>query len=259
MATDVLRPAWKAASSHSTALIVVTPTHATPRRLAFLRRCVGWFAGVPDLFWIVVEDGDALDPEVHALLTASGIDFEYLHIGPTRAWGNAQRDLALRYIRDRRLDGVVYFADDDNGYDPALFAELRKTRYASVFPVGLLGPRGVERPVLRDGTIVGWESSWMNRRFPVDHAGFAFRSFLLFDQPDPIVEYTGRGGESELLEKLVRDPSRLEVLCDGATKCYAFHNQPLGDSLAVTRLRIALFRLVPAGFRRRVRRLLLGD
>ena len=45
--------------------------------------------------------------------------------------GVEQRNLAIDWLRDQRagggLDkrGVVYFGDDDNTYDPALFEEVR--------------------------------------------------------------------------------------------------------------------------------------
>ena len=52
--------------------------------------------------------------------------------------------------------GIVYFADDDNTYDVELFAELRKTRRISMFPVGLIHPSGVSSPVLNDrGRVTG--------------------------------------------------------------------------------------------------------
>ena len=50
----------------------------------------------------------------------------------------------------------MYFADDDNTYDVELFAELRKTRRISMFPVGLIHPSGVSSPVLNErGRVTG--------------------------------------------------------------------------------------------------------
>ena len=51
-----------------------------------------------------------------------------LHAGK----GHAQRNLALRYVRDLRMDGVVYNMDDDNAYAPSLWAELRKLHVGRV-------------------------------------------------------------------------------------------------------------------------------
>ena len=56
----------------------------------------------------------------------------------------------------------MYFADDDNTYDVELFAELRKTRRVSMFPVGLIHPSGVSSPVLNDrGRVTGKNLPWL--------------------------------------------------------------------------------------------------
>ena len=43
----------------------------------------------------------------------------------TSAAHNAQRDHALRLLRDQGWEGVVYNMDDDNGYHPRLWPALR--------------------------------------------------------------------------------------------------------------------------------------
>lgn len=45
---------------------------------------------------------------------------EYLHIPR----GAANRNSALQWIRLNIKKGVVYFADDDNTYDPLLFDQV---------------------------------------------------------------------------------------------------------------------------------------
>ena len=77
--------------------------------------------------------------------------------------GVAGRRAALKWIlqNTRPTDpGIVYFADDDNTYDVDLFAELRKTRRISMFPVGLIHPSGVSSPVLNDRGRVTGEEGW---------------------------------------------------------------------------------------------------
>src|SRR5579864_6365864 len=123
-------------------LLFATPTYPRPQRLSFLRRCAEDFRGVPNLIWLVVEDDARLAPEVEQLLAESGIAHLYMAHGPTRRFGNAQRNWVLKYIRDRRLSGVVYFADDDNKYEPPLFDELRKVQRIGILPVGRMGPWG---------------------------------------------------------------------------------------------------------------------
>lgn len=229
-------------------LVVVTPTYDRPLRVPLLERCIATFQRVAGLHWIVVEDAAEPHPQIAALLARSGIDHVYLAAGPTRAWGNAQRDVGLRHIRDTGRQGVVYLADDDNYYHERLFAELRTVRRVGIAPVGLLGPLGIERPVLRQGRIVGWSAHWKSRRFPVDMAGFAFDAGLLQAFPGAIWTHCARGGETEFLERLVDSAEALEILCDGCRRCYAWHDLPLGQSprqaLLAYRLRRSAYFLV---------------
>jgi len=231
-----------AARDATSDLLVVTPTYARPLRLDYLRRCATSFTGIAGLRWIVVEDAAEPDPAVAQLLAQSAIPHTYLAIGPTRSWGNAQRDLGLRYIRDNTMDGVVYLADDDNFYERSVFAELRKVRRVGLMPVGLLGPYGIERPILRGGRIVDWSAHWKSRRFPVDTAAFAFAATLLRDIKGPIWTYAARGGESEFLEKLAASPQALEILCDGCRRCHVWHDLPLDRSPARALLEYRLHR-----------------
>ena len=211
-----------------TPLLVITPTVERPGRMAFLERCLSSFRGAAGLHWIVVEDGAASHPEVIALLARGGVAHTCLAQGPSHAWGNAQRDAGLRHVRDLGMTGIVYLADDDNFYEPALFAELRQVRRVGVLPVGLLGPRGIERPIVRGGRIAGWSAHWKSRRYPLDMAGFAFNAGLLQKFTGPIWTFETRGGETEFLERLIASPDELEILCDGCRRCHVWHNLPLG-------------------------------
>lgn len=218
------------ASSDLRPLLIVTPTYDRPQRIALLERCIATFRRIASLHWIVVEDAGEPDATVASLLAQSGVSHTYLAVGPTRAWGNAQRDLALRYIRDHNMKGVVYLADDDNYYEEALFAELAKVRRVGLVPVGLLGPLGIERPILGAGRITGWSAHWTSRRFPVDMAAFAFDASLLQNLEGPIWTYATRGGETEFLEKLIESPDDFDILCDSARQCFVWHDLPLGHT-----------------------------
>jgi hypothetical protein len=195
------------------------------------------------MFWVVVEDADSIDEQVKNLLDKSGIEYVCLNIHE-RNYGNAQKNLGLTYIRDNRLKGIVYIADDDNLYDARLFDEIRKTKRVSVFPVGHLGPHGIEGPIVKGGKIVGWDADWLSRKFPVDMGGFAFNAELLCNLGDPLWTYTKRGGETEFLERIATSSEELEVLCDDCKRCFVFHNHPLGQSiiyaLTIRRIRVAL-------------------
>ena len=209
-------------------LLFVTPTYPRRQRMRFLRRCADDFRPVHNLFWIVIEDGDETSPEVGQLLAQSGVPHIYVAHGPTRRWGNAQRDWGLKYIRDQRLQGVVYLADDDNKYDAPLFDELRKVKRLGILPVGCLGPWGIERPIVGNGRVVRWSADWRDRKYPVDMAGFAFISELLYPKIGDFWKWDGRGGETELIESLIDSPDELEFLCNDCRNCYVWHNLRLG-------------------------------
>lgn len=97
-----------------------------------------------------------------------------------------QRNLALSWIRRRmkREPGkaIVYFMDDDNSYSVELFEEMSTLKpgkipkkniikyldsfscdfpdAVGVWPVGLVGALNVEKPIVKDGKVVGFNSMW---------------------------------------------------------------------------------------------------
>jgi hypothetical protein len=214
--------------SDETLLLFVTPTFSWRGRIRFLRRCADDFRSVHNLFWIVIEDGDKTSSEVEQLLAQSGVRYTYVAYGPTRNSANAQRNWALKYIRDQRLRGVVYFADDDNKYEARLFDELRKVKRLGILPVGCLGPWGIERPIVRNGRLVRWSADWRVRKYPVDMAGFAFSSELLYETIGDVWKRKGRAGETEFIESLIDSSDELEFLCNDCRDCHVWHNLPVG-------------------------------
>lgn len=42
----------------------------------------------------------------------------------SRPRGSSNRNRALDWIRENATEGVIYFADDDNTYDPLLFEQV---------------------------------------------------------------------------------------------------------------------------------------
>jgi hypothetical protein len=190
------------------------------------------FSQISNYTWIVVEDGAELDREVSTLL--AGLNAIYLNIGPTRDKGNIQRNLAYETIRDRHIDGIVYNMDDDNLVYEPMCGELRKASFFAVFPVGNLGPDGIERPVVMHGKIAGWRAGWAERKFPVDMGGFAFASHILFDLPSPVWSHVGIGGESEFIDRFVGSNDDLDVsLCHYSKMCLVYHNEPLDSPVLV--------------------------
>jgi glycosyltransferase involved in cell wall biosynthesis len=214
-------------------LIFITPTYDRPNRTAYLRRCAEVFKTQQKFVWIIIEDGLAVDAGIREMLNASGVQFQYLAFGPTRCWGNQQRNFALEYIRRNEMKGIIYFADDDNYYDPRLFDELRKTKQVSIMPVGLLGPGGIERPIVKYGKITEWSADWKSRKFPVDMASFAFNAEILATLKEPLwpfcPEDKQRGGETEFLERIVTSADEFEILCNDCKTCYVWHDLPLHE------------------------------
>lgn len=226
-----------------TKLIFITPTYSRPQRYDFIRRCAQQFKNTEPLVWIVVEDGSQPDEKVRQILHGSGIEFVYFAVGPTHWYGNEQRNQALMYVRDHKLEGIIYFADDDNYYDPKLFNQLRLTHKIGLLPVGHLGPAGIERPIVMDGRIVSWSADWESRKFPVDMAGFAFSSTLLQYIKGDLWLYKGflkegaRGSESENVERLFNLAGCFDFLCKNCSKCYVWHNQPLEQPVWIARVK----------------------
>ena len=96
---------------------------------------------VPKVIWIVVEDSAEKTNKMRNFLEYSKIDYVHLNeLTPdelliksnekewTKPRGVLQRNKAINWIRGNanslNLNGIVYFADDDNTYDIRLFEEV---------------------------------------------------------------------------------------------------------------------------------------
>ena len=126
------------------------------------------------------------------------------------------------------MEGVIYFADDDNTYDVRLFEDMRDTKRVSVWPVGLVGGLMVEKPKVMDQSVVGWDVAWSpNRPFALDMAGFAVNYNHFLSRPKAKFAYNVKRGyqETEFLRHLVADLSELEPKADLCTKVYVYHTR----------------------------------
>ena len=114
-------------------LIVVTPTYDRAFQAYFLNR-LGQVLGLvpPPVVWIVVEM-KAASMETAEVLRKTGVMYRHLvcnrNSTDVKDRGVHQRNTALEHIERHRLDGIVYFADDDNVYSLELFDALRDIRY----------------------------------------------------------------------------------------------------------------------------------
>jgi hypothetical protein len=172
----------------NTTIFIITPTYPRPERLADMTRFAQTIMHVPDLIWIVVEDGEKTSEPVERLLNRTRIPYVYLKTVtkdglPRRGW--THRNFALDYLRtvysDYNKNAVVYFADDDNSYDIRLFNDyIRNVKTIGVWAVGLSGAAKVESPYVENGEIKRWEAVYRpDRAYAVDMAGFAVNLKLI--------------------------------------------------------------------------------
>ncbi|TRY65620.1 hypothetical protein DNTS_023806 [Danionella cerebrum] len=229
-------------------LHIITPTYARAVQKAELTRLSNTLQLVPNLHWLLVEDGLQRTPLVTHFLESSGLNYTHLNVETPRnltAWrekgkatriprGTLQRNLALRWLREQ-IDsrsghlGVVYFADDDNTYSLEVFEEMRWTRKASIWPVAFVGGLRYEAPKINtEGKVFGWRAVFdPHRPFAVDMAGFAVNLQLILSKPHAYFKLKGvKGGyqESSLLKDLVT-LSDLEPKAENCTKVLVWHTR----------------------------------
>ncbi|RID53447.1 hypothetical protein BRARA_G00839 [Brassica rapa] len=154
--------------------------------------------------------------------------------------GVHQRNTALEHIELHKLDGIVYFADDDNVYSLELFESLREIRRFGTWPVAMLAPSKnkaiLEGPVCNGSQVIGWhtnEKSKRLRRFHVDMSGFAFNSTILWDPkrwkrpfPHPTRQLdTVKEGfqETTFIEQVVADESDMEGVPSACSRILNWH------------------------------------
>ncbi|KAL5106575.1 hypothetical protein TcWFU_001311 [Taenia crassiceps] len=131
-----------------TTVYVITPTYQRWTQKADLVRLCSTLNNVDFIHWIVVEDAMEKSEMVCEVLSECGVPYTHLFaISPfrrrKRVRGSAQRNKGIEWIRNHPLPntekGIVFFADDDNTYDPRIFKEMRTTQLGSTWPVGLVG------------------------------------------------------------------------------------------------------------------------
>lgn len=113
-------------------LIIVTPTYVRPFQAYYLNRLAYTLKLIsPPLLWIVAEM-TSQSAETADLLRRTGVMYRHLvcstNLTDIRDRTIHQRNVALSHIEIHRLDGIVYFADDDNIYSTDLFEQMRQIR-----------------------------------------------------------------------------------------------------------------------------------
>ncbi|XP_076886769.1 putative beta-1,4-xylosyltransferase IRX9H [Bidens hawaiensis] len=225
-------------------LIVVTPTYNRALQAFYLNRLGQVLRLVPPpVLWIVVEMNEA-STETADILRGMGIMYRHLvctkNLTDIKDRGVHQRNRALEHIEYHKLDGIVYFADDDNVYSLELFETMREISRFGTWPVAMLAQSKnkatLEGPVCNGSQVIGWhtnEKSKRLRRFHVDMSGFAFNSTILWDpkrwnkrssalirQLDTIKEGFQ---ETTFIEQVVEDESQMEATPFGCSKIMNWH------------------------------------
>ncbi|KAG5673383.1 hypothetical protein PVAND_003439 [Polypedilum vanderplanki] len=207
-------------------IYAITPTYARPVQKAELTRLSHVFRLVPNLFWVIVEDADETSALVRNLVNRAMLsqrcvllnaktptNFKLSKRDPhwSKPRGVEQRNEALKWIRKKIKHepghSIVYFMDDDNSYSTELFEEMSKIERmrVGVWPVGLVGAMKVEKPIVENDKVVGFNSVWRPERpFPIDMAGFAISSDLFEANPSAQFNYEVEKGyqESEILRQV---------------------------------------------------------
>ncbi|CAI9784893.1 unnamed protein product [Fraxinus pennsylvanica] len=122
-------------SGHHKLLIIVTPTYARPLQAYYMSRLANTLKLIkhPSL-WIVVEM-KSQSAEIADLLRKTGVMYRHL-VSDNNSIDKIERavhlrNVALSHIETHRLNGIVYFADDDNIYSIDLFNQMRQIRQSA--------------------------------------------------------------------------------------------------------------------------------
>ncbi|KAM6279219.1 galactosylgalactosylxylosylprotein 3-beta-glucuronosyltransferase 2 [Porphyrio hochstetteri] len=229
-------------------IYAITPTYSRPVQKAELTRLANTFRQVARLHWILVEDAAARSELVSRFVAGAGLPCTHLHVPTPRRYkrpglprATEQRNAGLAWLRQRHQHlpppqpGVLFFADDDNTYSLELFQEMRTTRKVSVWPVGLVGGRRYERPVVENGKVVGWYTGWRaDRPFAIDMAGFAVSLQVILSHPKAVFKRRGSQPgmqESDFL-KQITTVEELEPKANNCTKVLVWHTRTEKVNLA---------------------------
>lgn len=188
------------------------------------------------VLWVVVEDAAEPDFAINDLLDTTEVDYHYLAAqspSDSEHRGLAQRNAALDWIASSGIEGVIYFADDDNAYRPSLWRGLRRLPISSytILPVGNVGYFGWEGPIWSEpvggkSRIEQWTCDFCPRRWNVDMSGFAFGTEVLRQSPSLRFNASSRSGflETDLLQRIEGTRADLKLLPELTEAVQVWHN-----------------------------------
>ncbi|KAF7261102.1 hypothetical protein EG68_01605 [Paragonimus skrjabini miyazakii] len=240
----------------NTKIYILTATYPRLVQRAELTRLCNTLRNVKNIHWIVCEDSESKTNLTATLLARCGVPYTHLFAETppfarqtpnmpywTHPRGVAQRNRGLQWLREVLVQGhdnaVLYIADDDNTYSLDLFEEIRSTRRASTWPVGLSGELPWEGCVTLPDNRSHVSSMWVahnpQRPFPIDMAGFAVNVNLVLEHPTAALDYNLPRGMQEshfLLGLGLKHWSELEAKADGCQKILVWHTRTADPVLA---------------------------
>ncbi|MBA0816934.1 hypothetical protein Gohar_001544, partial [Gossypium harknessii] len=170
-------------------LIVATPTYTRPLQAYYLNRLAYTLklAKAP-LLWIVVEM-NLQSEETADILRRSSVMYRHLvckrNLTDIKDRQLHQRNVALSHIETHRLDGIIYFANEDNVCSIYLSQQMRHIRQFGTWTVAKQtwdkSRFCLEGPVCNGVQVIGWHLNRLSRRFHAEMSGFAFNSTILWD------------------------------------------------------------------------------
>ncbi|XP_074577698.1 putative beta-1,4-xylosyltransferase IRX14 [Curcuma longa] len=239
-------------------LIVVTPTYVRTFQTLHLTGLLHSLLLVPfPLTWLVVEAAGSPSNDTAAFLARSGLHFLHVPFPDPMPEDSRYRRItesrmrlhALRVVRDRRMDGIVVFADDSNVHSMELFDEAQRVKWMGAISMGILtratglsvstgedhkSPVPIQGPACNSsGHLVGWHTydplpntgaTFIGAGKTVlpakmEWAGFMLNSMLLWreakEKPDWVRDLDEVGKKGEDIDSplcLLQDASFVEPL-----------------------------------------------
>ncbi|EYU20448.1 hypothetical protein MIMGU_mgv1a011740mg [Erythranthe guttata] len=226
-------------------LIIVTPSHARPIQAYYLNRLAHTLKRVPHpVLWIVVEM-NFQSVETADLLRNTGLMYRHLVCSRTNSTeitdnSASLRNVALSHIEAHRLDGIVYFADDDNIYSTGVFEQMRKISRIGIWVVAKLveneGDVFFDGPICNSSKVIGWhvaDVAKKSRRFHAEMSGFAFNSTIIWDpkrwhrptiEPIRQIETVKEVVQaSTFIEQIAEDESQMECFPTSSSRIMVWH------------------------------------
>ncbi|ORY50699.1 hypothetical protein BCR33DRAFT_780633 [Rhizoclosmatium globosum] len=174
------------------------------------------------IVWVIVEDSSEIDTELLSLLKCSKINFVYFAYGPTKSFGNSQKNAMMQYVveltRAFNFHGIMHPLDDD-GYALAqgfhLCYNVKKFALLPIVGLGHIHDGLMEFVAEEDGKKK--IHAYGGRKYPMDFNAMVFHSSI-FDKLGKSATrfwpHDAWGGESEFADTHLRSPQDIEILCN---------------------------------------------